>query len=225
MLALRRRASLIFVHGEALREELQRSGGVTVPIEVVPHGVHTPEVAPLPAKPTVLFFGRISHYKGLDVLLDAMPAVWDAMPEARLVVAGDGPLPSHASLEDPRTVLHHRHVHEDEVPGLFADATCVALPYRQASQSGVGSLAKANGRATVVTDTGALPELVADGSGVLIRPEDPAALAAAIGGLLASPEHAKALGDAAALTATNGANWRHVAGQTLEAYRRHGLLR
>ena len=53
-----------------------------------PHGIEAAESRPLPERPSILFFGRISHYKGVDVLLDAMEAVWRAVPEATLTIAG-----------------------------------------------------------------------------------------------------------------------------------------
>ena len=87
---LARRAGLIFVHGEALREELLELAAPRAPIVVVPHGIDPVELAPPPARANVLFFGRISRYKGLDVLLDSMPRVWEALPGVRLTIAGEG---------------------------------------------------------------------------------------------------------------------------------------
>ena len=94
--ALRRRASLVFVHSEALAEELDATGDVKAPIEVVPHGAATADFRP-PPPDSLLFFGRMSYYKGLDVLLDAMPAVWAERPQVKLTVAGEGSGPSTRS--------------------------------------------------------------------------------------------------------------------------------
>lgn len=221
---LLRRAGLVFVHGEALRDELVRLHAPRAPVEVVPHGAEAPAVAPMPDRPTVLFFGRIVAYKGLEVLLDAMPAVWEAVPDARLVVAGAGALPVHAVLDDARTSVRPGHVPEDELPELLAQSTCVALPYVQASQSGVGAVAKSHGRGLVVSAVGGLPELVADGSGVAVAAGEATALAGALADVLGTPERAAALGAAAAGTAGASAGWDEVAARTLEAYRRHRLL-
>jgi hypothetical protein len=82
--------------------------------------VDAPAVAPLPAAPTLLFFGRIStYYKGLDVLLDALPRVWERVPGTRLVIAGAGELPAHPVLADPRVDVRNAHVPDAAVPGLF----------------------------------------------------------------------------------------------------------
>ena len=222
--ALRRRlirsASLVFVHGDALRDELiecERPRGAGAG---VPHGVDEPRPRPLPQEPSLLFFGRLSFYKGLDTLLDAMPAVWASAPEVRLVVAGSGPLLDHPVLSDARVTLRHGHVPEQELPDLFERSTCVVLPYRQASQSGVGSLAKAHGRAIVASSVGALPELVSPDLGRLVPPEDPGALADAVLEVVTDRGRAQAMGQAAARSGA-GASWSDVAELTLEAYRRH----
>jgi glycosyltransferase involved in cell wall biosynthesis len=219
---LRRRASLVFAHSRVLAEETRATGDVRAPIEVVPHGFDAVAAPPPPSRPSLLFFGRLTHYKGVDTLLDAMPAIWAAAPETRLVIAGDGDLDPHPLLADPRVELRREHVAEEEVPGLFGAATVVVLPYRQASQSGVGSLAKQYRRALVVTDVGGLPELVAPDFGRLVPPEDPGALAAAVIEVVGTPGLAAAMGEAAAASAAE-AGWDRVGAMTLDAYRRHLL--
>lgn len=221
--ALVRAAGLIFVHADALRQELARVARPRAPIVVVPHGVDSGEAAPLPADPSVLFFGRFGHYKGIDVLLDAMQEVWTRLPEATLTIAGNGELEDHPALADPRVRLRREHVPDEEVPELFSAARCVALPYRQASQSGVGSLAKSAGRALVVTEVGGLPELVSDGSGLSVPPGDSPALGAALVRVLEDERLAAELGGAGRASAIAGADWRSVGELTLTAYREHLL--
>lgn len=222
--ALTRAAGLIFVHAEALREELERVARPRAPIVVVPHGVdpHAPE--PLPERPAVLFFGRLGHYKGVDVLLDAMTEVWRSLPEATLTIAGKGELEDHPALADERVDLRREYLPDEELPALFAAARCVVLPYRQASQSGVGSLAKRYGRPLVVSELGGLPELVADGSGLTVPPEDPGALARALADLLGDRERCERLAEGARRGGASGSDWGTVGEATLAAYREH-LLR
>jgi glycosyltransferase involved in cell wall biosynthesis len=164
----------------------------------------------------------MSYYKGLDVLLDAMPAVWERLPELRLTVAGEGQVPDHPLLADPRVACRFEHIAEAAVPPLFGAATCVVLPYRQASQSGVGSLAREFGRAVVATRVGGLPALVTDDWGRLVAPEDPAALTAAILEVVETPGLAAAMGEAAAAS-LGGSDWASVGASTVAAYRRHLL--
>ncbi len=218
--ALLARAGVIFVHSEVDRIELGRAFDTRAPVEVVPHGTGQPDITPVPEAPVMLFFGRLVAYKGLGVLLDALPQLWSTVPDARLIVAGAGELPAHRLLNDPRVDLRHGHVREEEVPGLFKQARCVVLPYLQASQSGVGSQAKVYGRPMVVTAAGGLPELVADGSGRIVEPGDPTALAIALVDVLAGPGVAENLGELAAAGGRE-ADWPRVAERTIDSYRGH----
>jgi glycosyltransferase involved in cell wall biosynthesis len=221
---LMRRADLVFAHADVLADELRETGQIRGPVEVIPHGFGAVDAAPLPERRSLLFFGRVMPYKGVDTLLDAMPLVWEKAPDVTLTVAGssDGSLARHPVLADPRVSLRDEHVAEAEVPGLFAECTCVVLPYRQATQSGVGAEARQFGRALVVTDVGGLPDLVDAGSGRLVPSEDPPALAAAIVEIIDTPGLAEALGRGA--TAANGeAGWPSVAATTVAAYRRYLL--
>jgi glycosyltransferase involved in cell wall biosynthesis len=217
-----RHAGVIFVHSDVIREELLARSGTRAPVEVVPHGTGTPEATPLPRDPTMLFFGRLVHYKGLDVLLDALPQVWASVPDARLVVAGEGQLPVHPLLADGRVEIRHEHIPEGDLPGYFRRTRAVVLPYREASQSGVGSQAKMFGRPLVTTAVGGLPELVADGSGVAVAPEDPASLARALVDVLSAPDVGESMARAAKAGAA-AADWPQVAERTIEAYERHLL--
>jgi starch synthase len=218
--SLRRRADLIFAHSQGMVEQLREMGDLRHGAEVVPHGFGEVAVAPLPERPSLLFFGRITHYKGLDTLLEAMPIVWETLPEVTLTVAGSGEIPDRPALVDPRVTVDNGHIPEDAVPGLFEAASCVVLPYREATQSGIGSEAKQYGRAMIVTDVGGLPELVASGGGRLVPREDPAALAASIVELVGTPGLAAEIG-AEGAAGVGEAGWASVGAQTLEAYRRY----
>jgi glycosyltransferase involved in cell wall biosynthesis len=155
-----------------------------------------------PQGKTLLFFGLIRDYKGLDVLVRALPDV----PEARLVVAGDPVDP----VEPLRTLAHDLgvdgridwrlgYVPATEVAGLMADATAVVLPYRRLDASGVLATALGHGRPVVVTDVGALGEQVREhGAGRVVAAGDSAELAAALNELLLPAELERAAAGAAA---------------------------
>ena len=135
----------------------------------------------------LLFFGFVRRYKGVDVLVDALPKVL-ARRNVTLVIAGEfyepvEPLKARIArygIQDKVRVLD-RYVPDEEVGDLVAAADCVVLPYRSATQSGVVLVAYAGGCPVISTAVGGLPEVVDDGAtGYLVPPEDPDALADAI---------------------------------------------
>ena len=170
-----RRAERFVVHGQALAEELGPIVGRSR-IVVIPHGLSARcEPLPRPESPSVLLFGRLEQYKGVEVLLEGMRLVWEQRPAVRLVVAGAGQAAALVP-DDERVLLIARYIPEREVDELLAGASLMILPYTQASQSGVGALAIAAGVPVVVSDLGALPELACDPSFVF-EPGNPRALA------------------------------------------------
>jgi glycosyltransferase involved in cell wall biosynthesis len=135
----------------------------------------------------LLFFGFVRRYKGLDVLIEAMPRVL-AERNVTLVVAGEFYEPVAPIRERitalglrERVRLLDRYVADEEVGELVAAADAVVLPYRSATQSGVVLVAYAGGCPVISTAVGGLPEVVEEGvTGHLVPPEDPRALAEAI---------------------------------------------
>ncbi len=145
------------------------------------------QVLGLPDRPTLLFFGHVRGYKGLDLLLDALPAVWRERPDLQLVAAGEvvagqrrlaRRLDRLASQPHARVVWWPGYVPDERMRLLFDAADGVVLPYRRGVQSGVLETALAHGRPVVATRVGAFPDEIRDGvQGALVRPEDPDALA------------------------------------------------
>ncbi len=174
-----RRADRFVVHGQPLVAELEPIVGHGR-IIVIPHG-GWPRSEPLrrPASPSVLLFGRLEQYKGVEVLVDAMRLLWATRPDVKLVVAGAGDA-ARLVPDDPRISLIPRYIPESEVDTLLAEASLVALPYTQASQSGVGVVAIGAGVPVVVSDLGALPTLAYQSSFVF-EAGNPRALAETLG--------------------------------------------
>jgi glycosyltransferase involved in cell wall biosynthesis len=142
-----------------------------------------------------------------------MPIVWDARPDAELVIAGKGP--SEVELiDDPRIRKILRYVGEEELDDLVRSARLVVAPYTEGSQSGVVSLACASGVPSIVTAVGALPSLVVDSSQV-VRPNDPEDLARS---LLQYLEHSNGLREATHRMAVDRLSWRRAGEQTLQFY-------
>lgn len=132
---------------------------------------------------TVLFFGRLSPYKGLEVLYRAAPSVAREVPGVRFVIAGQAvagyQLPVAPALPNGGCFeMINGQVSNAHAARLFARASVVVCPYVEASQSGVVLTAFAFERPVVATRVGGLPEYVQDDvSGILVPPEDPQALA------------------------------------------------
>ena len=208
------RAERFVVHGEPLVEELAPIVH-DAPMVVIPHGVW-PRSEPLapPQSPSVLLFGRLERYKGVEVLVAAMELVWERRPEVKLVVAGAGAA-ARLVPDKPRVSLIPRYISETEVDSLLAQASLVALPYTQASQSGVGTLAIAAGVPVVVSDLGALPQLTYEPSFVF-EAGNPSALAETI---VRHLDHGPEVRRATLRHAQSRFSWDYAARLTTELYR------
>ncbi|MDO9713143.1 glycosyltransferase family 4 protein [Paracraurococcus lichenis] len=147
-------------------------------------GAHLPyDTAPAATpRSDFLFFGRLRHYKGLDLLRNAWPRLRAIRPDARLRVVGEGNAeacaPGLARL--PGVDVEQRWVPDAELAPLIASTRALVLPYREASQSGVLPLALALGVPVVATAVGGLPEQVEDGKAGLVSAPTPDAIAAAM---------------------------------------------
>lgn len=194
--AVLRRADVVLTLSEHVQDEVRRLLP-TVDARTLSHPPNLTAHQPAPSRRVdnrgqVLFFGHVRPYKGLDDLLDAI-ALMPVTRRPLLTVAG----PFYQPVEDVRAKvaelgiassvrLMPGYVADDDVPALFADSDVVALPYREASQSGVLRLAAEFGRPVVVTDVAGLAAEVAD-RGVVVAPGDPVALAAGLAHALSDP--------------------------------------
>ena len=117
-----------------------------------------------PDRRTLLFFGLIRDYKGLDLLIDAMPILG---PEYQLVIAGE----SYGSFEKYETQItasgcadrikvFNRYIDDEEVPAFFSAADLCVLPYKSATQSGITAIALHFGLPLVATPVGGLAESI-----------------------------------------------------------------
>jgi glycosyltransferase involved in cell wall biosynthesis len=192
-LAVCRAADRVVVHSEAGAEELAAAGLDRERIAVIPHPVFdSPAHEPSPPNgTTLLFFGLLRAYKGVDLLIRALPS----LPEARAVVAGDPlepaePLQRLAEEQGVADRIDWRlgFLPDEEIAALLERSTAVVLPYRHAGSSGVLATALGHGRPVVIS---AIPGLADDverfGAGRTFATEDVAALAEACRAVLADP--------------------------------------
>jgi glycosyltransferase involved in cell wall biosynthesis len=130
-----------------------------------------------------LFFGHVRPFKGLDIALDA----WRLLKtDVTLVVAGEvwwkGEEEYRSRAAGLRNVrLEFRFIPDAEIAAYFAAADVVLAPYRIEAQSGVALTSFHFARPVIATSVGGLPEIIDEGvNGMLVPPEDPAALARAV---------------------------------------------
>jgi glycosyltransferase involved in cell wall biosynthesis len=173
---------------------------------------------------TVLFFGHIRPYKGLDTLLRAFRVVSETVKDAHLIVAGvlwadseppDG-LIRKLGLEG-RVLTWLKFIPEGEVETFFVASDVVVLPYTHFdAQSGVGTLALSFEKPLVVTEVGGLADLAGDPRAV-VPPNDVEALARAITEVLQDDELRTRLEDESRQRARQF-EWDDVAAGTRQVY-------
>jgi glycogen synthase len=205
-----RRADGVITLTSRLAAALTADGVPAGRVHVVPSGLNpslfeAPQRLedPIPGvpRPRVLFVGRLHRQKGVDVLLRALARLGHR--EIQLVVAGDGPermragrLARELGISDRVHVLGF--VPHARIPSLLGTADVVVLPSRY-EELGTALVEAMYARVPIVaSDTGGIPELVTSGvHGLLVPPEAPGALAAAIDRLLSRRAEALVLAERA----------------------------
>ena len=223
-------AQQVIVHANSERQKLITQFGCSQGrVNVIPIGQYdfyqTWAQKELPEIPnTVLFFGRIWGYKGLQYLIEAEPLITKVVPDAKIIIAGTG-----ASLEKYRQAMvnpqhfevHNYRIPDEQVSQFFQQASIVALPYIEASQSGIVPLAFAFAKPVVATRIGGLVDVVQDGqTGLLVSPADSQGLAEAIISLLKDPSRRQKMGQRAKQFADTELSWEAIARKTINVYQK-----
>jgi glycosyltransferase involved in cell wall biosynthesis len=150
------------------------------------------------SRPLIFAAGRLAPQKGFGGLLEAARHWQDLSPVPLLAIAGAGPLAGtlagQAALLGPAVrFLGHRR----DVPALLAAADVFVLPSRWEGQPLILQEALQAGRPIVATRVGGIPDLTGEDAAVLVPPDDPDALAAAVRRVLTDPALARRLAAAA----------------------------
>lgn len=229
----------LIVHTEfSKRIVIERGWLPAEKIHVVRHGVldyyrsvtsaAVPSMEPgaEPAEPTVLFFGAIENYKGVDLLIRAFAGLPPRMQStSRLCIAGK-PGREESGLKElarslnieQRIMWNLRFVAEEEVPGLFRSAAVVVLPYREIDQSGVLMTAIAFEKPIIASRIGGLAETIQDGiHGRLFPVGDVPALTAALEEVLSHPERRREM-EKAVRELRESISWENSADRTVDVY-------
>lgn len=202
------------------------SGLVPGSIETIYHGVPDVDRLPVerPDEPTLLTVARHDPVKGVDVLLDAFTQV---PPPARLVLVGDGPSTADLRARSARLGIddrvEFRHVSWDtiRVADMMWAFDGLVLPSRLEGFPVTIVEAMLAGLPVVATRVGSVEEAVEPGgTGWIVEPEDPDALAAAIRELLDDPGAARRMGERARSIAERRFTIEATVEAYLEMYRR-----
>jgi len=245
-----RLADHLFVHTEKMKRELLDKFGVRgTRVHVIPFGINNAvpntNLTPAEAKrqlgireseKTILFFGNIAPYKGLEYLVTAFRQILARHDDYRLIIAGR---PKNCesywatireairdNVQRGRVLVRADFIPDDETEVYFKAADLLVLPYRRIDQSGVLFLGYSFGLPVVAADVGSLKnELIEGKTGFVFRPEDPLDLARTVEGYFASDLYSDLSSRRQGIRdyATERYSWNAVGEATMRVYA--GLLR
>lgn len=191
-------ADHIFVHTEKMKRELIQEFGIREEaVSVIPFGINNsvPNTGLTPSEAkqrlgirgdekTILFFGAVRPYKGLEYLADAFLRLAAGDPKYRLIIAGELQKGSGKYLDEilrridgdvnrARVIQKIQYIPDEETELYFKAADVLALPYTHVFQSGVLFLAYSFGLPVVATDVGSIRDEVIEGeTGFVCEPRD-----------------------------------------------------
>ena len=240
-----RLADHIFVHTKKMKQELiEEFGARASRITVIPFGINNsvPDTRLTSSEArqrlgvhqdekTILFFGAITPYKGIEYLVDAFKQILRRHDDYRLIIAGrpnncesywraivDA---SGEGVETGRILLKGEYIPDDETEIYFKAADVLVLPYRHVYQSGVLCLGYSFGVPILAADVGSLKDEIIEGrTGFVFKPEDHVDLAKTIERYFASDLFASLSSRRQEIRnfATEGHSWDVVGQLTMNVY-------
>jgi glycogen synthase len=179
--------------------------------------------------PVIGFIGSFYDYEGLDDLIAAMPLLLLHQPDARLLLVGGGPmagvLAAQAAASPAAHAIHLTgRVPHAEVERYYSLCDIMAYPRKASRLTELVTPLKpleamAEGKLVAASSVGGHRELITDGvTGTLFTPDDPAACAAALAGLLADRSRWDALREAGRRHVRTSHDWAHNAIRYLDIY-------
>lgn len=198
-------ADHLFVHTDLMKHELCTVFGVRpTAVTVIPYGINNAipnsslscaaarqQMAVKTKEKTILFYGGIKPYKGLEYLVEAFRHL-EVVGDYRLIIAGERKKEAEQyfneiqrkiqRLPDPGSVIQRiEYIPDKDTEVYFKAADVIALPYKEIFQSGILFLAYSFGLPAVASDVGSFRDDIIEGmTGFLCKPDDAKALASAI---------------------------------------------
>ncbi|AGF97070.1 glycosyltransferase [Methanosarcina mazei Tuc01] len=221
-------ADLDFVHGEKLKLELIKRGVLNSKISIIPHGDYSFFSSIIHKKineeeNTILFFGRILEYKGIDYLIKAEPLISEKIPNIKIIIAGSGDFSKYESMINNKNHFEiiNEYIPDEKVSELFQKSSVVVLPYVEASQTGIIPIAYAFKKPVVATDVGSLSEVIVDGvTGFIVPPRDSKLLADSLLNILLNKNLKNSMGSAAYEFMKENMSWKGIAQKTIVEYQK-----
>lgn len=220
-------ADHVFVHGEKLKKELLKKGINEKNVSAIPLGdfsfftKYTKDN--VKEDGSILFFGRIEDYKGLEYLLKAVPLIEKAIDNPNIIIAGRGYLNKYNHLIEGKSNIEifNKYIEDELVAELFQRANVVVMPYVEGSQSGIIPIAYSFKKPVIVTNVGSISEVVDDGiNGYIIPPKDFNALAKAIINILLDDALRKEMGENSYKKMKCELSWDNISKRTVETYKK-----
>jgi len=219
-----------FVVSRYWKDALMRDYGYSS--EIAYNGMDMEDFAGLPrrtsSRPTLLFVGGLERRKGLDLLIEALPAIARRVPQVRLIVVAKSgfrgtdlvrTFESQARrLGVDGMTFFRESVDQNTLLSFYSECDMVVLPSRNEGWGLSLMEAMACGRPVVATKVGGIPELVRDGiDGILVDPGDLGQLSSAVVRLLEDPALRESMARAGR-DRVKAFSWDDTAGATLSAY-------
>jgi len=171
--------------------------------------------------PTVLHFGRIVPYKGIEVLIDAIRIVQEKQP-VHLVVAGGGDPYFNFDGIDSYEFINYS-ITNEEIIELIKNCTIVVCPYRSASQSGIPMTVYPFNKPIIASKIGGFKEIIEhNDTGLLVDELDGKSFAEAIGCLISNKELQEKMKINIAKKFSEGEfAWSNIVEQTIRFYEKY----
>ena len=216
-----------------LEETLRKMGVMQERLRYIPNGVDIEEFYPVstdyPVTNRILWVGRMSKEKGLDILIKAMREVVQDVPQAQLILVGDGP--ERGAVEQMIKDYHlGEHIHLEglqshlEMPRYFRMSQIFVLPSAYEGFPLVVLEALASGLPCIASNVGGIQAVIENGvNGYLVPPKDASELSFKIIELMSNPEVVKEMGKNAREKVKDHYSWDKIADRTIDFYQ-HAMV-
>ncbi|HZK71183.1 MAG TPA: glycosyltransferase family 4 protein [Clostridia bacterium] len=216
-----------FVHGENLKDLMIKKGYSGKDISVIKHGDYSFFTKytkdGVQEDGSVLFFGRILDYKGLEYLIETVPIIKKQLPNINVIIAGNGDFAKYNSLiKSPQNFeIINEFIPDEHVAELFQRASVVVLPYIEGSQTGIIPIASSFKKPAISTNVGSIPEIIEDGvTGYIVPSRNVDLLADSIVKILKDDTLRKQMGEKAYAKMKKELSWDAIAKDVIPTYRR-----